>query len=74
MLEGVITGVVGAVGAIALLLLGKLLILSRLPHGLRSGGDVQAISFSATALLIVAAGLLLGSLGSGLTIRRFLKI
>jgi cell division transport system permease protein len=74
MLEGVITGVVGAVGAIALLLLGKLLILSRLPHGLRSGGDVQAISFTATALLIVAAGLLLGSLGPGLTIRRFLKI
>ena len=74
MLEGVICGAVGAVGAVVLLMLGKLLILSRLPHGLRSGGDVQAIPFSLNALTLVAAGLILGSLGSGLTIRRFLRI
>jgi cell division protein FtsX len=74
MLEGVICGVIGAVSAVILLLLGKLLIVSRLPHGLQSGGDVQAIPFSANALALVAAGLLLGALGSSLTIRRFLQV
>jgi cell division transport system permease protein len=73
-LEGVICGAIGAVGAIVLLLLGKALILGQLPHGLRSGGDVRAISFVVTALVLVAAGLLLGSLGSAVTIRRFLRV
>jgi cell division transport system permease protein len=74
MLEGVICGVVGAIGAILLLILGKALILGQLPHGLRSGGDVQAIPFAVNAVVLVGAGLLLGSLGSGLTIRRFLRV
>jgi cell division transport system permease protein len=74
MLEGVICGAVGAVGAIVLLVLGRVLILGQLPHGLRSGGDVQAIPFGLNALVLLAAGLALGSLGSGLTIRRFLKV
>jgi cell division transport system permease protein len=74
MLEGVICGVVGAIGAILLLILGKALILGQLPHGLRSGGDVHAIPFGLNALVLVGAGLMLGSLGSGLTIRRFLQV
>jgi cell division transport system permease protein len=73
-LEGVICGAVGAVGAILLLILGKALILGQLPHGLRSGGDVRAISFAVNSLVLVAAGLLLGSLGSAVTIRRFLQV
>jgi cell division transport system permease protein len=74
MLEGVICGAVGAVGAILLLILGKALILGQLPHGLRSGGDVRAIPFAVNALVLVAAGLILGSLGSAATIRRFLQV
>ena len=74
MLEGVICGIVGAIGAILLLILGKALILGQLPHGLRSGGDVHAIPFGLNALVLVGAGLMLGSLGSGLTIRRFLQV
>ena len=74
MLEGVICGIVGAIGAVLLLILGKALILGQLPHGLRSGGDVHAIPFTLNALVLVGAGLALGSLGSGLTIRRFLQV
>jgi cell division transport system permease protein len=73
-LEGVICGAIGAIGAILLLILGKALILGQLPHGLRSGGDVRAISFAVNSLVLVAAGLLLGSLGSAVTIRRFLQV
>jgi cell division transport system permease protein len=74
MLEGVMCGTVGAIGAILLLILGKVLILGQLPHGLRAGGDVQAIPFAANAFVLVAAGLILGSLGSAVTIRRFLQV
>jgi hypothetical protein len=35
---------------------------------------VKALSFSLTALILIAMGLSLGALGSGLTIRRFLRI
>src|SRR5437588_7598593 len=48
MLEGVITGVAVSVGAIALLLLGKLLILTLLPQGFRTVGYGPAIPFWAT--------------------------
>jgi cell division transport system permease protein len=74
MLEGVMCGIVGALGAILLLILGKALVLGQLPHGLRSGGGVHAIPFPLNALVLVGAGLALGSLGSGLTIRRFLQV
>jgi cell division transport system permease protein len=74
MLEGIICGLFGAVSATILLLLGKLLIVSRLPEGLRSGGDVQALPFSLNAVTLIAAGLILGAAGSGLTIRRFLRV
>jgi cell division transport system permease protein len=74
MLEGIIAGAIGAVAAIVLLVLGKLLILGQLPGGLRSGGDVHAMPLSLTALLLVGAGLVLGALGSGLTLRRFLQV
>ena len=74
MLEGIICGLIGAVSATILLLLGKVLIVSRLPEGLRSGGDVQSVPFALNAMTLIAAGLILGAAGSGLTIRRFLRV
>ncbi len=35
---------------------------------------VHALAFELDALLILAAGLMLGAAGSGLTVRRFLRI
>jgi cell division transport system permease protein len=75
MLEGLITGVGGALIAVMLLLLGKELALPAILHGaLSSEPDVKALAFPVTALILLGAGLLLGALGSGLTIRRFLKV
>ena len=76
MLEGVLCGVAGAVGAVVLLVLGKEIALPSLLHTgpLNAGNDVQALAFSLNALILIATGLLLGAAGSGLTIRRFLQV
>jgi cell division transport system permease protein len=76
MLEGLLCGIAGAVGAVVLLILGKEIALPSLLHTgpLNAGNDVNALSFSLNALILIATGLLLGAAGSGLTIRRFLKV
>ena len=76
MLEGLLCGVAGALGAVLLLVIGKELALPSLLHTgpLNAGDDVNALSFSLNALILLITGLLLGAAGSGLTIRRFLRI
>jgi cell division transport system permease protein len=75
MLEGLLCGLAGALGAILLLVLGKTLVLPSLLHGpLNAGTDVKAIAFELNSLVIVCVGLALGAAGSGLTIRRFLQV
>jgi cell division transport system permease protein len=77
MLEGLVCGLVGSVLAVILLVLGKAIALpSILPHigGGGTNSDVHALSFTLNAVALLAAGLLLGAAGSGLTLRRFLQI
>src|SRR5947207_10563321 len=74
MLEGLLCGLGGAVMAVVLLVIGKELALpSILPH-IGGGSDVHALPFAFNALALIAAGLLLGAAGSGLTLRRFLQV
>jgi cell division transport system permease protein len=72
MLEGLMTGLAGSVGAIILLVLGKAIVLQHI--SLIQGTDIHAWPFELTALVILAMGLLVGAAGSGLTIRRFLRV
>ena len=75
MLEGLVCGFVGSVLAVILLVLGKTIALpSILPHIGGGNSDVHALPFAANAVLLLAAGLLLGAAGSGLTLRRFLQV
>ena len=74
MLEGLICGAVGSVLAVLLLLIGKEVALPAILGQIDTTSDVQALTFSMTALILLAVGLMVGALGSGLTIRRFLKI
>jgi cell division transport system permease protein len=76
MLEGLLTGLGGSLAAVILLLLGKVFALSAVVHHIGGGGqsDVHALPFALNALCMVGAGLLLGALGSGLTLRRFLQV
>jgi cell division transport system permease protein len=76
MLEGLLCGLSGALLAVILLLLGKTLVLPSVTNHVTTGTNdgVHALSFSLNALILMVAGLLLGALGSGLTIRRFLQV
>jgi cell division protein FtsX len=73
MIEGLICGLVGSAAAIALLIIGKELVLPSLPQ-VESTPDVKALAFELNALAILGAGLLLGAAGSALTLHRFLKV
>ena len=74
MLEGLICGLAGSVLAVVLLLVGKEVVLPSILGHIETSSQVQALAFSFTALILVAVGLLVGALGSGLTIRRFLRV
>ncbi len=76
MLEGLICGLVGSVLAVVLLFIGREAALPAIFSDTikNAGDDVHAWSFGIVALILVAAGLLLGALGSGITLRRFLRV
>jgi cell division transport system permease protein len=72
MIEGLLCGLGGAVLAVILLVLGRELFMP-LIH-LTNASDIHAWPFGLHVLIVLAAGLALGALGSGLTIRRFLQV
>jgi cell division transport system permease protein len=74
MLEGLICGLVGALLAVVLLFISKEVALPSLLPRLTSDPDVQALGFGLNALILLGLGLLLGAAGSGLTLRRFLRV
>ena len=74
MLEGLFCGVVGSLLAVLLLLLGKELALPAILGRVDASSGVEALAFVWTALILLAAGLVLGAAGSGVTLRRFLKV
>jgi cell division transport system permease protein len=71
--EGLLTGVMGAAAAIVLLFFGKELVLPATIGRLDSEG-VNALAFGYTALILLGLGLLLGAAGSTITMRRFLRV
>jgi cell division transport system permease protein len=74
MLEGLLCGLGGSVLAVILLFLSKEVALPSIIPRLDSGPGVEAIAFWANALILLGVGLLLGAAGSGLTLRRFLRV
>ena len=76
MLEGLLCGCIGSLSAVILLLLGKVIVLPELLKHTESLSDpaVKALAFPLTALILVGMSLLVGAAGSGVTIRRFLRV
>ncbi len=75
MLEGLITGFIGSIAAIVLLLLARELALpSIVGHADLAKDDVQALNFVWISLIMIGTSLFVGGLGSGITLHRFLKI
>jgi cell division transport system permease protein len=72
MLEGLLCGLVGSLAAVLLLVLGDSVALPALSIG--HSRNAHAIAFELNGLILLAAGLILGAAGSGLTLRRFLQV
>jgi cell division transport system permease protein len=77
MIEGVICGVIGAILSAGLLWAVKVGFVDHWLNVNDTGltrDDATTIGFTYLCLLLVAAGALVGALGSGITLRRFLKV
>lgn len=73
MIEGLLCGLGGAFAAVLLLFLGKELVVPSLLGRFDDAG-VDAIAFGWNVAILLAFGFALGALGSGLTLRRFLRV
>jgi cell division transport system permease protein len=74
MLEGLLTGLVGSLAAVVLLFVTRELAMSRILQNMREDPDVHALGFTTTAAILILTGLAIGAAGSGLTLRRFLRV
>ena len=73
-IEGVIVGAAGALLAIAVLGVSKLALLDPLAHNWSLIAAPRTIPFTGLVIVLVAAGVLVSALGSGLSLRRFLRV
>jgi cell division transport system permease protein len=74
-IEGMVCGVAGAgLAAILLALSYQTLLADRVQSSMTAGGGPSAIAFPLLVFLLIVAGLGIGALGSGLTMRRFLRV
>ena len=74
MLEGVFCGLAGAMLAIFFLVIGKAAILPAIVPRLTSDPEVHSWGFPLISLVVLLFGLGVGAFGSGITMRRFLKV
>ncbi|HEX4527255.1 MAG TPA: permease-like cell division protein FtsX [Gaiellaceae bacterium] len=74
MLEGVFCGLAGAMLAIFFLVIGKAAILPAIVPRLTNDPEVHSWGFPLISLVVLLFGLGVGAFGSGITMRRFLKV
>ena len=73
-IEGIIVGVVGGVLAIVVLGITKVALLDPLFSGWSLVNQIRTIPFSALVAVLLAASALVSALGSGISLRRFLRV
>jgi cell division transport system permease protein len=73
-IEGVVVGAAGALLALGVLGLAKVLLLDPLANNWTLIAAPQTISFTALVAVLLVAGVLVSALGSGLSLRRFLRV
>ena len=76
MIEGVVVGFVGGLVAILILWLGKITIVDPLADtfSFLAAQNNSTLSFPALVAILFAAAVLVSAIGSGVTLRRFLKV
>jgi cell division transport system permease protein len=73
-IEGVLVGAVGAVLAIVVLAIVKIALLDPLFSGWALVGGIRTIAFPALLAILMGAGIGVSAIGSGVSLRRFLRI
>jgi cell division transport system permease protein len=73
-IEGIVVGAAGALAAIGVLGLTKLLLLDPLANNWTLIAAPRTIAFPALVAVLMGAGILVSALGSGLSLRRFLRV
>ncbi len=76
MIEGVVVGFAGGLLAILILWIGKITIVDPLSHsiGLLAAQNSSTLGFPALIAILFAASIFVSMVGSGVTLRRFLKV
>ena len=74
MIEGVVVGFAGGLIAILILWLGKITIVDPLSDSFTFLRAQENVSFPALIAILFAASVLVSAVGSGITLRRFLKV
>jgi len=72
--EGIVVGAAGAGLAIAVLGIAKVALLDPLASNWTLIASPRTISFTALVIVLMSAGVLVSALGSGLSLRRFLRV
>src|SRR5687768_2772279 len=74
MLEGLLCGLAGSIAAVLLLFVSREIAIPQILGHIQDDADVKAMAFTWTALILIMGGLAIGALGSGLTLRRSLRV
>lgn len=76
MIEGVVVGFVGGLLAILILWLGKITVVDPLSDSINliAAQNNSTLAFPALVAILFAASILVSTIGSGVTLRRFLKV
>jgi cell division transport system permease protein len=74
MIEGVIVGFAGGLVAILVLWIGKLTVVDPLSDTFKFLQTQDNLDFGALVVILFAAAVIVSALGSGITLRRFLKV
>ncbi len=72
--EGIVCGLVGALVAVVILFLGKETVLDPLADNFDIVTSADTINFGKLAVLLLVAAMAVSAIGSGMTLRRFLRV
>ncbi len=73
-IEGIIVGLTGAVVAVGILWLGKVTVVDPLSDNLNIVDSLSTMGFLPLVIILVASAMIVSALGSGITLRRFLRV
>jgi cell division transport system permease protein len=73
-IEGVIVGLAGALCAVAILWLGKVTVVDPLSENFELVDSFSTMGFLPLVIILIASAMLVSALGSGITLRRFLRV